>query len=55
MPCTRATVSSGAYPARRTLGFVTRGRPRGELARFLRWVARDATAKRVIATRYIVP
>ena len=27
--CTRATLPSGAYPARRTLGFVTRGRPRG--------------------------
>ncbi|HWK30088.1 MAG TPA: substrate-binding domain-containing protein, partial [Solirubrobacter sp.] len=54
-PCTRRTVVSHAYPARRTLGFVTRGKPRGELARFLRWIKRDATAKRVIATRYIVP
>lgn len=55
VPCTRATVRSGAYPARRTLGFVTRGKPRGALARFLSWVRRDATAKRVISTRYIVP
>jgi len=55
IPCTRQTVLSGAYPARRMLGFVTRGRPTGELQRFLRWVRRDATAKRVIATRYVVP
>jgi phosphate transport system substrate-binding protein len=55
IPCTRATVLSGAYPARRMLGFVTRGRPSGELARFLRWIRHDATAKRVIATRYVVP
>jgi phosphate transport system substrate-binding protein len=55
VPCTRATVVSGAYPARRPLGFVTRGRPRGALARFLRWIASDATARRVIATRYVVP
>jgi phosphate transport system substrate-binding protein len=53
--CTRQTVLSAAYPARRPLGFVTRGRPTGELARFLRWVAHDATARRVIATRYVVP
>lgn len=55
VPCTRATVKSGAYPARRTLGFVTRGRPRGELARFLAWIKRDATARRVIASRYVAP
>ena len=53
--CSKANVVSGAYPARRQLGFVTRGRPRGELKRFLRWVRHDATAKRVIATRYVVP
>ncbi len=51
--CTRATIQSGAYPARRPLGFVTRGRPRGETARFLRWIGRSRTARRVIATRYV--
>ncbi len=55
VPCTRETIVSGAYPASRPLGFVTRGAPRGALARFLRWIARDATARRVIATRYVVP
>jgi phosphate transport system substrate-binding protein len=53
VPCNRETVLSGAYPARRSLGVVTRGHPRGQLARFLRWIKRDATAKRVIATRYV--
>ena len=51
LPCS----ATGPYPGRRELGFVTRGPPRGELARFLRWVARDATARRVIATRYVIP
>ena len=37
--CDRATIRSGAYPARRPLGIVTRGRPRGPVARFLRWIA----------------
>jgi phosphate transport system substrate-binding protein len=53
--CTRATVLAGTYPARRPLGFVTRGRPTGNLKRFLNWIERDRTAKRVIATRYVVP
>jgi phosphate transport system substrate-binding protein len=53
VPCTRATVRSGRYLARRPLGVVTRGRPRGELRKFLRWVRTSRTARRVIATRYI--
>ena len=53
VPCTRATVRSGAYPARRPLSFVTRGRPRGEVRRFLRWIRRSKTARRVVATRYV--
>jgi phosphate transport system substrate-binding protein len=53
--CAHDSVRSGAYAARRPLGLVTRGRPRGALGRFLRWIARDATAKRVIASRYVVP
>jgi ABC-type phosphate transport system substrate-binding protein len=55
VPCSRETIVSRAYPARRPLGFVTRGRPRRVLASFLRWIARDATANRVISTRYVVP
>jgi len=55
IPCTRATIKDGTYPARRTLGFVTRGRPRAALARFLRWIDTDATAHRVIASRYVTP
>jgi len=51
--CTRATIRSGAYPARRPLGFVTRGAPRAATRRFLRWIARSRTARRVIATRYV--
>lgn len=53
IPCTRETVASGAYPARTELGFVTRGGPKGRVARFIRWVRRSAKARRVIATRYV--
>jgi len=55
VPCSRATVRSGAYPARSPLGFVTRGRPRGALGRFVRWATHDPVARRVIATRYVLP
>ncbi len=53
IPCTRATVASLTYPARTELGFVTRGRPKGRVARFIRWVRTAKKARRVIATRYV--
>lgn len=53
IPCARKTIASGQYPAHRPLGFVTRGRPRGETARFLHWVRHSRKARRVIATRYV--
>jgi phosphate transport system substrate-binding protein len=51
--CTRTTIRDNAYPARRPLGIVTRGKPRGALKRFLKWVRTSRKARRVIATRYI--
>lgn len=51
--CSRATVSSGAYPARTELGFVTRGEPKRRVAAFLRWVRRSAKARQVIGSRYV--
>jgi phosphate transport system substrate-binding protein len=53
VPCTRATIKSGRYPAHRPLGFVTRGRPRGQTARFLHWIRHSRRARRVIASRYV--
>lgn len=53
--CTRATIRNGTYPAARPLGVVTRGRPRGALARFLRWATTSRRARAVIATRYVAP
>jgi phosphate transport system substrate-binding protein len=53
VPCARSTIRSGAYPAHRPLGFVTEGRPRGAVRRFVRWIRHSRTARRVIATRYV--
>jgi ABC-type phosphate transport system substrate-binding protein len=51
--CARSTVRAGTYLPRRPLGVVTRGKPRGAVKRFLRWVATSAKARHVIATRYV--
>ena len=40
-------------PGRRPLGMVTRGKPRGALARFLRWARTSPKARQVIRTRYL--
>jgi phosphate transport system substrate-binding protein len=53
VPCTRATVVSGAYPATRPLSIVTRGAPRGSVGRFVRWIRASRVARRIIATRYV--
>jgi phosphate transport system substrate-binding protein len=53
VPCARATIRNGSYPAARPIGVVTVGRPAGALRRFLRWARGDRTARRVIASRYI--
>jgi ABC-type phosphate transport system substrate-binding protein len=51
--CTRATIRNGTYPGARPLGVVTRGEPRGALARFLRWARSSAKARQVIRTQYL--
>jgi phosphate transport system substrate-binding protein len=51
--CARSGVRDGTYLPRRPLGLVTRGKPRGEVKRFLGWIATSAKARQVIATRYI--
>lgn len=53
VPCARETIVNATYPAQRPLGVVTRGKPRGALKRFLRWVATSRKARQVIATRYV--
>lgn len=51
--CSRATVAARTYPAESEVGFVTRGKPKGRIARFFRWVRTSRKARRVIATRYV--
>jgi phosphate transport system substrate-binding protein len=53
IPCTQATVASGAYPGRRGLNMVTRGQPTGAVARFMRWIRSNSLARRIVTTRYV--
>jgi phosphate transport system substrate-binding protein len=53
VPCTRATVANGTYPLARPLSLVTRGAPRGEVARFVRWVRTAKRARAVISRLYV--
>jgi phosphate transport system substrate-binding protein len=53
VPCNRATIRSGAYPAQRPLGVVTRGQPSRALKRFLHWATTSRKGREVIASRYI--
>jgi phosphate transport system substrate-binding protein len=52
-PCARAAIRARAYPATRPLAVITRGAPRGAVARFLRWIRTSRVARDVIATRYL--
>lgn len=41
IPCTKENVASGRYPFFRPLYLITRGKPRGELKKFLDWIISD--------------
>ncbi|SEH10182.1 phosphate ABC transporter substrate-binding protein [Thermoleophilum album] len=51
--CTLRNAVSGQYEGVRNFYMVTRGKPTGAAARFIRWVQRSTTARRVIATDWV--
>lgn len=55
VPCTKRTIADGTYPARRGLNFVTRGTPKGAVARFITWTRTSRRARAVVATRFVPP
>ena len=52
-PCTRATVASERIPGPHSSGSSRAARPKGRVARFMRWSRSSRKARRVIATRYV--
>ena len=53
--CTLRNAKSGQYPGLRNFWFVTRGAPKGALAKFIKWAQRDKTAQRKIVAEHWVP
>jgi len=53
--CTLRNAKSGQYPGLRNFWFVTRGAPKGALAKFIKWAQRDKTAQRKIVAKHWVP
>jgi phosphate transport system substrate-binding protein len=53
--CTTANAKSGAYKGTRNLWMVTKDKPKGETARFIRWIQTSAAARKVIVAEKAVP
>lgn len=51
--CTLRNSKSGQYGGVRNFWFVTRGKPAGTAAKFIRWVRTSSAARRIISTHWI--
>jgi phosphate transport system substrate-binding protein len=51
--CTQTAVQRRTYPARRGLNYVTRGRPSGAAAAFIRWTRTSKIARRIVDRDYV--
>jgi phosphate transport system substrate-binding protein len=51
--CTQTAVQRRTYPARRGLNYVTRGRPSGAAAAFIRWTRTSRIARRIVDRDYV--
>jgi phosphate transport system substrate-binding protein len=53
--CTTGNAKSGAYKGTRSFWMVTKGAPKGETARFIRWIQTSAAARKIIVAEKAVP
>ncbi len=54
VPCSRATIADGTYPARlRDRVRDPRQAPSGAAARFIRWTRTSPLARRIVGLRYV--
>ncbi|HWH46124.1 MAG TPA: phosphate ABC transporter substrate-binding protein [Thermoleophilaceae bacterium] len=51
--CTLRNAKSGQYGGSRNFWMVTRGKARGEVARFIKWIRSAGAARRVISTNWV--
>jgi phosphate transport system substrate-binding protein len=53
--CTTANAKSGSYKGTRSFWMVTKGTPKSETARFIRWIQTSAAARKIIVAEKAVP
>ncbi|MBA2347706.1 MAG: substrate-binding domain-containing protein [Solirubrobacterales bacterium] len=53
VPCTLRNAKSGQYGGVRNFWMVTRGRAKGEAAKWIRWIQNSSAARRIINTDWI--
>lgn len=53
--CTTANAKSGAYKGTRSFWMVTKGKPKSETARFIRWIQTSSAARKIVVAQKAVP
>jgi phosphate transport system substrate-binding protein len=51
--CTLRGAKSGQYEGARNFWMVTRGKPKGATAKFLKWIQKSKQAKKIVATEWV--
>ncbi|MBJ7521832.1 MAG: phosphate ABC transporter substrate-binding protein [Solirubrobacteraceae bacterium] len=51
--CTLRNAKAGTYPGTRSFWMVTRGKPKGATAKFIKWTRTNAKAERIIGTNWV--
>jgi phosphate transport system substrate-binding protein len=51
--CTLRNAKAGTYPGTRSFWMVTRGKPKGATAKFLRWIRTNSRARAIINTNWV--
>lgn len=51
--CTLRNAKAGTYPGLRSFWMVTRGKPKGATAKFIKWTRTNAAAQKIIGTNWV--
>lgn len=51
--CTLRNAKAGTYPGTRSFWMVTRGKPKGATAKFLRWIRTNSRARAIVNTNWV--
>lgn len=51
--CSLRNAKAGTYPGVRSFWMVTRGKPKGQTAKFIKWIRKDKKAKKIVGTNWV--